>query len=89
MERRQCSQRRKPCLRSVHEDVFILCPPCSIFDADSATTNAVNDKDNPLLGGVWLHRPAEPAVVTPEPASLLLLGSGLLSGIRRYRKNRS
>jgi hypothetical protein len=70
-------------------DVFILCPPCSIFDADSATINAVNDKDNPLLGGVWLHRPAETAVVTPEPASLLLLGSGLLVGIRRYRKNRS
>jgi len=70
-------------------DVFVSCPPCTIFDADSATIDAVADKDSPLLGGVWLHRPAETAVVTPEPASLLLMGSGLLIGIRRYRKNRS
>ena len=56
---------------------------CTIFEADAAVTNAVNDKSNPLLGGVWLHRP----VVTPEPASLLLLlDSGLLVGIRRYRQ---
>ncbi|HEY5760078.1 MAG TPA: PEP-CTERM sorting domain-containing protein [Steroidobacter sp.] len=70
-------------------DAFKLCPPCSIFDADSATIKTENDKDDLILGGVWLHRPAETAVVTPEPASLLLLGSGLLVGIRRYRKSRS
>jgi hypothetical protein len=52
-------------------DSLVECPPfCTVFDADGAVTNAVSEKANPLLGGVWLHRP----VVTPEPASLLLVG---------------
>ena len=72
------------------KDVFLSCPPnCGPGALDIAATTAVGNKADPILGGVWLHRPAETAVVTPEPASLLLLGSGLLVGIRRYRKNRS
>lgn len=71
------------------KDSFPPCAPNCLDNLDIAATTAVSNRADPLLGGVWLHRPAETAVVTPEPASMLLLGSGLLVGIRRYRKNRS
>ncbi len=69
------------------KDVLSGCD-CGL-NFDFGAPFAIGPKDVQSLGGVWLHRPAETAVVTPEPASLLLLGSGLLAGIRRYRKNRS
>jgi hypothetical protein len=61
----------------------------SDFDvADVTEWESKGNSDGAL--GVWLHRPAVVSAAVPEPATLLMFGSGLAgvyTSLRRKRRN--